>query len=83
MATSLKVARRDASYGRKGRPSVVPIFQTPPRNDINPLPVLAQLIPRLTKREIELLVDRLIEALDSMEPDVDLEDDEREAEMFY
>lgn len=83
MATSPKLERRDASYGRKGRPSVVPIFQTPPRNDINPLPVLAQLIPRLTKREIELLVDRLIEALDSMEPDVDLEDDEREAEMFY
>lgn len=83
MATSPKVARRDASYGRKGRPSVVPIFQTPPRNDINPLPVLAQLIPRLNKREIELLVDRLIEALDSMEPDIDLEDDEREAEMFY
>lgn len=83
MATSPKVARRDASYGRKGRPSIVPIFQAPPRSDINPLPALAQLIPRLTKREIELLVDRLIEALDSMEPDVDLEDDEREAEMFY
>ena len=82
MATSPKMERRDASYGRKGRPSVIPIFQTPPRNDINPLPVLAQLIPRLTKREIGMLVDQLIEALDLMEPDVDLEDDEREAEPF-
>lgn len=83
MATSPKVARRDASNGRKGRPSVVPIFQAPQRSDANPLPVLAQLIPRLTKREIEVLVDRLIEALDSMETDVDLEDDEREAEPFF
>lgn len=41
-----------------------------------PLNLIAQAVPFLTRSELAALADRLIDALDSTEPDPDLEDDD-------
>jgi hypothetical protein len=82
MATSKNVVQFNTQRNRKGRPETAPLFQSPQNGAECPLRIIAQQIPRLTKKEIHLLVETLIEALDDMDPDCDLEDDEREAEQF-
>ena len=83
MAELKNVVQLNTQHNRRGRPQTAPVFQPLQNGDVNPLWMIAQQIPRLTWREIHLLVERLIDALDSMGPDVDLEDDEREAERFF
>ena len=83
MAESKNVVQFNIQHNRRGRPQTAPVFEPLHNGDDNPLRMVAQQIPRLTKREIHLLVERLIDALDRMAPDVDLEDDEREAERFF
>lgn len=82
MAESKNVVQFSAQPNRRGRPQKVPVFQPLQNGDDNPLRMLAQQIPRLKKREIHTLVERLIEVLDDIDLDCDLEDDESEAEQF-
>ena len=82
MAESKNVVQFSARPKRRGRPQTAPVFQPLRNGDDNPLRMIAQQIPRLTKREIHLLVERLIEVLDDIDLDCDLEDDESEAEQF-
>jgi hypothetical protein len=41
-----------------------------------PLALIAQAVPRLTRHELAALTERLIEALDAMDLDADLEEDD-------
>ena len=82
MAESKNVVQFNAQLNRRGRPHTAPVFQSLQNGADNPLRIIAQQIPCLTKMEIHLLVERLIEALDDIDLDCDLEDDEREAEEF-
>lgn len=41
-----------------------------------PLALLAQAIPMLSRNDLEVLTERLIDRLDQIDPDPDLEDDD-------
>jgi hypothetical protein len=82
MATSKNVVQFNTQRNRKGRPETAPVFQSPQNGAECPLRMIAQQIPRLTKKEIWALAETLIDAVDDMDPDCDLEDDDREAEQF-
>lgn len=41
-----------------------------------PIALLAQAVPMLTRHELAALTERLIDALDSLDPDSDLEEDD-------
>lgn len=45
-----------------------------------PLHLIAQAVPMLNRGELAALAERLIDALDSTEPDCDLEDDDPDTE---